>query len=447
MNEAAHPRPGARRGSPGYLSALRNRDFAVIWSGKAVSNLGDGLRNIALIWLVKETTGSAAAMSTVMLCAMLPYLAFGLLAGSVVDLVDRKRVMVWSDIGRGLLSLSVPLLMTLGRLGLPHLCLMAFLMSTLSAFFNPAMTASIPNVVGRDRLLAANALNALTVQVSGIVGPALGGAVVGLWGTAPAFLADGVSFLVSATAIQLARIPGAGPAEAGPAEARPAEAGPRAGLDVKQVLAGVKGGFIFILERPLLASVIGVAVGLNFILAPVEVLLALHVDRVWHAGAETYGLLGSAVSAGMVAGTLLAAPAAAVIKRETMVWTGVGAMGLALLGLVLGPTPAYGAAACIVAGLANPLVNIPLSTWAQQTVPDRVRGRVFAALEVGCQAAVPVALALTGVACDAFGTRAIFAAASGVTVTGALALAWVFRVHRKRTGLDDSLAPADGWAG
>ena len=437
MNEAAHPRPGARRGSPGYLSALRNRDFAVIWSGKAVSNLGDGLRNVALIWLVKETTGSAAAMSTVMLCAMLPYLVFGLVAGSVVDLVDRKRVMVWSDIGRGLLSLSVPLLLTLGRLGLPHLCLMAFLMSTLSAFFNPAMTASIPNVVGRDHLLAANALNALTVQVSGIVGPALGGAVVGLWGTAPAFLADGVSFLVSAAAIQLARIPGA----------RPAEAGPGAGLDVRQVLAGVKGGFVFILERPLLASVIGVAVGLNFILAPVEVLLALHVDRVWHAGAQAYGLLGSAVSAGMVAGTLLAAPAAAVIKRETMVWAGVGAMGLALLGLVFGPTPAYGAAACILAGLANPIVNIPLSTWAQQTVPDRVRGRVFGALEVGCQAAVPVALALTGVACDAFGTRAIFAAASGVTVTGSLALAWVFRVHRKRSGLDDSLAPAGGGAG
>ncbi len=407
------------RKSAGYLAVLRNRDFAIIWSGKAVSYLGDALRNIALIWLVKEITGSAVAMSTVMLCAMIPYLALGLFAGSLVDLADRKRIMIWTDVGRGLLSLSIPALMTTGHLAFWHLCLLALVMSSLSTFFNPALTASIPNVVGKDQLLSANALNSLTWQIAGAAGPALGGAIVGLWGTSPAFAADGVSFLVSAAAIWLARIPGARPE------------GPSEPLSPRRVLAGVGEGFHFVWARPLILSIVLVALGVNFIFAPVDVLTAVHVDKVWHAGAQGYGLMGSAWSFGVVAGTLLVGWVAARIRRDWLISGGLAALGLTVLGLVFGRVLAHGLATFALAGITQAMINVPLNTWMQEIVPDRVRGRVFSATEVGCQAAVPVALAVSGAACDAFGTRAIFATAAAVTVAGSLALMWVFRVHRE----------------
>jgi DHA3 family macrolide efflux protein-like MFS transporter len=403
----------------GYGAVLRNRDFFILWSGSLISSLGDALRNIALLWLVKELTGSNLAMGTVMLFSMLPYLLLGLFAGAIVDLADRKKIMVWSDVIRGGLSLSVPLLLATGHLAFWHLCAMAFLMSSVSAFFQPAMQASIPNVVGRDHLITANALGSLTFQISGIVGPALGGAIVGLAGTQPAFIADGVSFLVSAAAILLARIPGA----------RPAAGQPRP--NVARVLSGVKEGFAFIASRRLLLSLVVMALVVNFISAPIMVLMANHVDTAWHAGAQGYGLLGSALSLGALVSTLVLGAVAARFKAQRLAVVGLAAMGLCTLALVPASRLEHGVAIFLALGLANPVINIPLITWLQKWTPDRVRGRVSSAVQVGAMAATPLALGLAGWASDVFGTRSIFAAAGLVTVAGALFLVWAFRAYRR----------------
>ncbi len=403
----------------GYGAVLRNRDFFILWSGSLISSLGDALRNIALLWLVKELTGSNLAMGTVMLFSMLPYLLLGLFAGSIVDLADRKKIMVWSDIIRGGLSLSVPLLLATGHLAFWHLCAMAFLMSSVSAFFQPAMQASIPNVVGRDHLMTANALGSLTFQISGIVGPALGGAIVGLAGTQPAFIADGVSFLVSAAAILLARIPGA----------RPAAGQPRP--NVARVLSGVKEGFAFIASRRLLLTIVVMALVVNFFASPVMVLMANHVDKAWHAGAQGYGLLGSALSLGALVSTLVLGAVAARLNPRLLVTFGLVAQGLVLLALVPASRLEHGIAIFLAWGLVNPVINIPLMTWLQKWTPDRVRGRVFSAVQVGAMAATPLALGLAGWASDLFGARAIFAAAGLVTVFGALIAVWAFRAYRR----------------
>jgi MFS family permease len=296
---------------------------------------------------------------------------------------------------------------------------MAFLMSSVSAFFQPAMQASIPNVVGRDHLMTANALGSLTFQISGIVGPALGGAIVGLAGTQPAFIADGVSFLVSAAAILLARIPSAQPAAGQP---RP---------NVARVLSGVKEGFAFIAARRLMLSIVVMALVVNFISAPIMVLMANHVDTAWHAGAQGYGLLGSAFSLGALVSTLVLGAVAARFKAQRLVVAGLAAMGLCTLALVPASRLEHGLVIFLATGLANPVANIPLITWLQRWTPDRTRGRVFSAVQVGAMAATPLALGLAGWASDVFGARSIFAAAGLVMVAGALFLVWAFRVYRR----------------
>lgn len=400
-----------------YSTVLRNRDFVCLWVGQAISHLGDSLRHIALIWLVKEMTGSALAMGTVGMCAMIPYLALSLFAGALVDLVDRKKIMIWADVLRGGLTLALPILLFTGHLQFWHVCVMAFLLSSVSTLFGPAMMASLPNVVGKEQLLAANSMKQMTMQGAGIIGPALGGVIVGLAGTIPALVIDSVSFFVSAAAILAARIPGARP-----------EAG-REAVNVRAILGGVREGFGFIVSQKMMLAVVLIAVGLNFVGAPTMVLMAIHVEEAWGAGADGYGIISSAWSVGAFAGALAVGAVVARIRRDRVIWGSLVLQGVVLFGLVVGTNLGHGVMVFVVGGITNALVNIPFMTWAQEIVPDRIRGRVFSALEVGCMAAAPAALALAGTAADAFGTSAIFGTMAVATIIGGLALARVFSAY------------------
>ncbi len=428
-----------------YRAVLRCRGFTLIWTGRVISSLGDWVRNIAIIWLVKELTGSALAMGTVTLCTLLPYLIFGLFAGSLVDLVDRKRVMVWSDLGRGLLTLVVPAIILAGHVQFWHLCLAGFVLSSISAFFNPAVNATIPNVVPHEHLLAANSLNSLTMQMAGLLGPALGGLIVGAAGAVPALLADSLSFFVSGLAILAAPIPGRPTVErrlaeeaAGAGTDADTPTGSAAGagaslssdrarkVDVKSTLAGIGEGLRFILRQRLLLVIILFGVGLNFVVAPAMIVSAIHVDRVWHAGAEAYGALNSVFSFGAVIGALVATSVVGRLGWDNTMAGSLLLQGLVGFGLVFAADLAQGLLVFLLLGMTESLVNVPLATWLQRTVPDQMRGRVFAAAEVGIQLASPLGMALAGSATDAFGTVAIFAVMAAVTTLGGIALKWVF---------------------
>ncbi len=403
--------------SPGFVAVLRNRNFSLIWAGKAISNLGDQLRHIALIWLVKDLTGSALAMGTVSACALVPYLVFGMFGGALVDMVDRKKVMIISDVARAVLTLAVPALLLTGHLQFWHICVAALVLSSISAFFNPAMMATLPNLVPGEQLLAANSLNSLTSQATMIAGPALGGVIVGLAGSAPALFLDSISFVASAACVFLAKVP-----------ANPAAASAK--VDAKSVLGGVSEGLRFIFDYKLLLAIVLVALGLNFVGAPTEILMAIHVDKAWGAGAAGFGAINSAWAAGALLGTLSVGLVVSRIKREDVISGGIFFQGLVMVGLVFGTSLLHGIAVFAVMGVLNSLVNVPTVTWAQQIIPDRVRGRVFSAIEVGCQAAVPLALALAGTAADAFGTVRLFAILAAATAAGGLVLKWVFVRYR-----------------
>ncbi len=402
---------------PGFVAVLKNRSFSLIWAGKAISNLGDQLRTIALIWLVKDLTGSALAMGTVGVCAVAPYLVFGMFGGALVDLVDRKKVMVYSDVFRAVLTLAVPALLLTGHLQFWHICVAAVVLSSISAFFNPAMMAALPNLVPSEQLLAANSLNSLTMQTTMVAGPALGGMIVGLAGTAPALFLDSISFVISAACVFLATVP-----------ENPAASSAK--VDVKTVVGGVSEGLRFIFDYKLLLAIVLVAIGLNFVGVPLEILLAIHVDKAWGAGAAGYGAINSAYAAGAVLGTLAVGLVVSRIKRDDVIWGAVFIQGLAMFGLAFGTSLLQGIAVMVVVGVLNSLVNIPLNTWAQQIVPDRVRGRVFSAIEVSASAAVPLALALAGSAADAFGTARLFAIIAAATAAGGLVMKWVFARYR-----------------
>lgn len=177
---------------------LRNRDFRLLWIGQSISNFGDSMTNLALLLLVNHLTGSTAALATMAIVLALPTLTFGLIAGVYVDRWDRKRVMVVSDVIRGVLVLGFVLVDTPEKLWL--LYLIGFLQASIGTFFNPARSALIPNLIPKEGLLAANSLTQMTQIIFGLLGAGAAGAIIDVFDVYwPAFVIDAVTFFAALT--------------------------------------------------------------------------------------------------------------------------------------------------------------------------------------------------------------------------------------------------------
>jgi MFS family permease len=180
----------------GARDLLRLPAYRTIWLAQLVSDVGDGLTNIALLLLVNALTGSTTAIAAMAIALAIPPLTIGLVAGTYVDRWDRRRIMLASDLLRSVLVLGFAVVGSAGQL--PLLYVIAFVQASIGTFFNPARGALIPRIVPTDGLLVANSVSQATRVIAGVGGTALAGGLIGLAGVFwPAFVLDGASFLVS----------------------------------------------------------------------------------------------------------------------------------------------------------------------------------------------------------------------------------------------------------
>src|SRR5829696_7068924 len=183
------------------LRSLKHRPFALLWTGQTISRLGDSLYRIALSWWVLEKTGSAVAMGTVLILSQIPLLLFLLISGVVVDRLPRIRIMFVSDILSGLVITFVAVFSWLNLLEIWHIYIASIIFGFVEAFFFPAYQAVVPQITPSELLTSANSLNGLSQRLTGIVGPALGAALIAAGGTSIAFGLDALSFFVSSLCV------------------------------------------------------------------------------------------------------------------------------------------------------------------------------------------------------------------------------------------------------
>jgi len=191
-----------------YRQLLRgNADFRRLWTGQVVSEIGDWLNNIAVLALTLELAGAGHEGRAIALYAIsrhLPLFLFGPVAGVIVDRTDRRRVMILADIARAILALGF--LLARSTATLPVIYLVGASLFSISAFFNVAKRAAIPNIVkGADELLTANSLSSSTTAATIAVGSALGGIVATLTGRNAVFILNAATFLISAEMIRRIR--------------------------------------------------------------------------------------------------------------------------------------------------------------------------------------------------------------------------------------------------
>ncbi len=380
---------------------LSNSRFVQLWVGQAASFVGDAVSMVALVVLIVQTTGSASAVGGALVARLLPTLASPFL-GVLADRLDRRAILVASDLVRALLAVGLIFVRDLA-----FLYALIFLMGAARALFNPTVRAAFPGVVGEGDLTRANALISATFSISITVGPALGGLLVAGIGVRAAFLLDAATFLFSAALLSRIPLPRA---EAEPGEGFLFEL--RSGLGylagARVPLAMVTGAFFTVLATDLAT--------------PAEVFLAKQTFGTGDAG---YGLLVGIWGAGMVIGSAGMGILGDRVPLLPVYFVGVFAWALALGGVGLSPAFAVALGALAIAGVANGIDNVVTDTVLQTRVPDAFLGRVFSVRFTGFSAAEALAYPTGGLLVDAFGARQTYLL-SGLATAGAGLLVLLF---------------------
>ena len=180
-----------------YLSLLkRNRNFRLLYTGQTISQLGDWFNTVAVYSLLLDLTGSARAVALMLIAQMLPFGIVGPLAGVVVDRLNRRRIMIAADVIRGVLMLGLLLVRRADQVWIAYV--VTALAVSAQAFFEPARTATIPNVTSAEELLPANALSSATWSAMLAIGASVGGVVTAVFGRDVAFIVNSASFFISA---------------------------------------------------------------------------------------------------------------------------------------------------------------------------------------------------------------------------------------------------------
>lgn len=363
----------------GLFALIRgNKNFRLLWCGQVVSQLGDWFNVVALYALLFELTGSATAVASLMVMQLLPVAFVGLVSGVIVDRFDRRHIMIAADLLRGAAVLGLLLVRSSDTVWLAYV--VTGIMVGCSGFFEPARSATVPSIVPRDQLVAANAISTGTWSAMLAIGASLGGGVTVLLGRDAAFVINAVSFFASAAFLWRMRVP----ARDLSLRASPGLRGVMDGLsymrrhtDVARI-ALIKGGWALVGGALLLLTVFG--------------------DRIFRIGDSSdagIGVLFASRGIGALGGSLIVSLIAArqgnLIRLIAPAYLVSGACYAAL---AIVPTIWFAAGVVIAAHIFGSMLWVASNVLLQMRVPDEFRGRVFSA-ELIVMAVVQSAVAYT----------------------------------------------------
>jgi MFS family permease len=341
-------------------NVLRNKNFLLLWMGNSVSVLGNRFYNIAIMWYIIETTGSSIALGLSVLCFTIPSVLVMPFVGVLADRNIKKYLLVISDMINGCIMLAIALFMFFGELPIYLLYLLMIASSLVSAFFSPAIGATIALIVGKENLAKANSFMQVTNQLSNIIGPALAGILIAVTNMWLLFLINGISFIISAFSEMFLAIP-------------------KVDIDhiKRKFYLQFKEGFTYVLRyKKLLHLIIVGGIIINFFLAPLNVFITVLCNQILKVGASGMGIVNAAISVGALSGSLIIL--LNIMKdRVKMVIFGLSIEGIALL--ISGVFPESYIALLIFAyilGIGVSMASVGIGTLYQTMVPENKMGRV-----------------------------------------------------------------------
>ncbi|MDY7012200.1 MAG: MFS transporter [Cyanobacteriota bacterium] len=437
--KATEAKPATQLPERGFIPVLKNRRFLVLWSGQIFSQLADKVYLVLTIALIashfqSENQTISGWVSAIMIAFTIPAVLFGSLAGVYVDRWLKREVLVISNLLRGALVLTLPLLLSISQEGNPILGLpvgfwmllgITFFVSTLTQFFAPAEQAAIPLIVERESLLPANSLYTTTMMVLLIVGFALGEpllAVMGQFARSLGFSGDlgrelvvGGAYAIAGLLLLLLKT----------GETRATLARERS-----HVLEDIADGLRYLKHNHRVRNALIQLTILFSIFAALAVLAVRLAETIPGLKAEQFGFLLAVGGLGMGCGAFILGHWGQKFRRAQLsLWGALGMSG-SLVGLSLS-TQNLGSAFIAIAllGLCAALVGIPMQTTIQAETPEEMRGKVFGLQNNAVNVALSLPLALAGAAEAFFGLFWVLLALAAIALAGGL-LTW----YISRTG-------------
>ncbi|MFB3778180.1 MAG: MFS transporter [Bryobacteraceae bacterium] len=371
---------------PVALRALRHRNFRLFFGGQLLSLTGTWMQNVAQSWLVYRLTGSSLLLGSVGFASQIPILLLAPVGGAVADRCRRHRVIVAAQSAAMLLAFLLAALTLSGQVRVWHVTVLASMLGCVNAFDVPARQSFFVEMVGKDDLLNAIALNSTIFNSARVMGPAVAGILVAAVGEGWCFLLNGVSFLAVIAGLLAMRLP--------PPAAPPARA-----PVLTELVEGIRFARGAMPVRVLL-MLLGIV---SLVGVPYTVLMPVFADQILHGGARGLGLLMGATGLGAVTGALAVASRTSVRGLGRVVgWASAG-FGASLVLFSLSRWFWVSWLLLIPVGFCLMVQMACSNTLIQAMVPDHLRGRVMALYSIMFMGMAPFGALGAGVAAERLG--------------------------------------------
>ena len=405
MGNNSHENTGQAQTSklPFALRAFRHRNYRLFFGGQTISLIGTWMQMVAQSWLVYRLTGSAVLLGFVGFASQIPVFLMAPIGGSVADRYNRHRVIIITQTSAMLLAFVLAVLTLTGIVQVWHIFTLAAMLGLVNAFDIPTRQAFVVDMVGREDLINAIALNSSMINGARMIGPAVAGVLVASVGEGWCFLANGVSYIAVIVGLLLMTVtvhPHASPNGS--------------------AIASIIEGFRYVKHtRPVRALLL--MLGLVSLMGmPYAVLMPIFADQILHGGPRGLGLLMGAAGFGALAGALVLAAKKGI--RGLGHWVAFAAMGfgVSLILFALSRTFWLSVALLLPAGFCMMLGLASSNTLIQSLVPDKLRGRVMAVYSMMFMGMAPFGSLLAGALAHRLGAPGTVAFGGLACITGAL---------------------------
>ena len=426
--------PQQAAGAAGMFRALAHRNFRLFWAGAFLSNAGTWMQSVAQAWLVLQLTNSGTWLGVDNFMATSPGLILTLVGGVIADLVDRKRLLIYTQAVAGLSALALTALILTRLVNIWAVLALTFVTGCCWAVSSPSYMALTVDLVEREDLANAIALNSTQFQLARVVGPLLAAATIRAFGLAGCFLANGLSYAAIVVALSRVRFqrPGGAPQEPGPSGEAGAEAarvgGPasrgagRALTDRRAMWRDLVEGFSYVRGRPRVSVLLLCSAVVSLFGTPYLVLAPLFARNVYGWGETGLSLMMGTAGAGALVGALMLAYLGDFRRKGWFVLASSFSGGACIVGFALMPHASGALPLLFGVGFSMVCFFAVANTLVQQLVTDGMRGRVMSMWILTFIGTMPVGSFLSGAAADRYGPRPALAACGLVIVVFVLAM-------------------------
>jgi MFS family permease len=406
------------------FSSLRIRNFRLYFVAQLISVSGTWMQSVAQAWLVLHLTGSGVALGIVVGLQFLPMLVFGPFGGLVADRVSKRRLLYATQSSAGLLALVLGILVVTHTVELWQIFVLAGLLGVVNLFDNPARQTFMIEMVGRDDLPNAVSLNSVLMNASRVVGPAIGGVIITLFGLGVCFFVNAGSYVAVLVALSMMRSRDLHPTE-----------------PVARARGQVRDGFRYVWRTPALRNVLLAVAVIGIFAYNFTVTLALLAKVTFHGGAGTYAVLTSCMGAGAVIGGLVAAHRARPTPRLLQVLALV--FGGLLAAVALAPTLLAAGVFIVVMGAASIGFIATANATLQLTSEPGMRGRVMALYAMAFLGTTPIGAPLVGAIAQWTNPRVALLTGAVATIAAAGILMWRHQARLRAGVTADEAARAE----